>query len=102
LSTVITRGDPISNFRVDSTDLCRSRDQLKGLLETLEGQEKAFIETTDAYVHGAEWARDKGRGQLSTERDRIATAASRVALALGIAIDAMQEALQATIDVHWE
>jgi hypothetical protein len=102
LSTVTTRGDPISKFRADRTDLCRSRNQLKALLETLEGEEKAFIATTDAYVHGAEWARDKGREQLSTERDRIATAAGRVALALGIAIDAMQEALGATTDLHWE
>jgi hypothetical protein len=102
LSTLITRGDPVSNFRAGCADLCRSRNQLHALLETLEGQEKAFIETTDAYVQGAEWARDKGREQLSTERDRIATAASRVALALGVAIDAMQEALGATTDLHWE
>ena len=101
MPTLVTPGDPVSDFRTQHSDLFRNRNSLNPLLNTPEDQKDAFTKTAQAYIDGAQWARKRGDEKAGIERDVIAKAAGQIALALREVINEIEGVERTTEGVDW-
>jgi hypothetical protein len=99
---LVIPGDPVSDFRTNRADQYRSHSQTQALLDTLEREKAAYHAMMEAYVAGANWARDQDNDLAAKERDDLSRVIESIFLALNAAILQLTGGLAQSRGSSWE